>query len=77
MLSPLQALENCVCILHNLTYQFECEVPETIQPVMQVSRQSATAEAWRPGCLVMRNARPSEADDVGPLFSLQMSIGFI
>ncbi|XP_060770294.1 plakophilin-2 isoform X2 [Neoarius graeffei] len=58
-----RALENCVCILHNLTYQFECEVPETIQPVMQVSRQSAAAEAWRPGCLVMRNAQPSEADD--------------
>ncbi|XP_053541981.1 plakophilin-2 isoform X2 [Ictalurus punctatus] len=58
-----QALENCVCILHNLTYQFECEVPETFKPVLHESRQSAAAETKRPGCLVLRNAKLSDADD--------------
>ncbi|XP_053496932.1 plakophilin-2 isoform X4 [Ictalurus furcatus] len=59
-----QALENCVCILHNLTYQFECEVSETFKPALHESRQSAAAETKRPGCLVLRNAKLSDADDV-------------
>ncbi|GAA6094515.1 plakophilin-2 [Tachysurus ichikawai] len=58
-----QALENCVCILHNLTYQYECEVPETVRPLVHESRQRAVAETQRPGCLVRRNAKLSEADD--------------
>ncbi|XP_053341214.1 plakophilin-2 [Clarias gariepinus] len=57
-----QALENCVCILHNLTYQFEYEVPETVRPVLQESRQNAGAETPRPGCLAMRNPKQSETD---------------
>ncbi|MCJ8736256.1 hypothetical protein PDJAM_G00256760 [Pangasius djambal] len=55
-----QALENCVCILHNLTYQFECEVSEPIRSVVQESRRSAAAETQRAGCLVMRNAKLSD-----------------
>ncbi|KAF5901640.1 plakophilin-2-like [Clarias magur] len=58
-----QALENCVCILHNLTYQFEYEVPETFRPILQESRQNAGVEARRPGCLAMRNAKQSETDN--------------
>ncbi|KAI5100229.1 plakophilin-2 [Silurus meridionalis] len=58
-----QALENCVCILHNLTYQFECEVSEASRPVVQESRQSAATETQRPGCLVIRNAKLTEADN--------------
>ncbi|KAF4080966.1 hypothetical protein AMELA_G00155510 [Ameiurus melas] len=59
-----QALENCMCILHNLTYQFECEVPETFKPVLHESRQSAAVETTGPGCLVLKNAKLSEADDL-------------
>ncbi|KAK3526373.1 hypothetical protein QTP70_025410 [Hemibagrus guttatus] len=58
-----QALENCVCILHNLTYQYECEVPEIVRPLVQESRQRAAAETQRPGCLVRRNPKLSEVDD--------------
>ncbi|XP_062849923.1 plakophilin-2 [Trichomycterus rosablanca] len=57
-----KALENCVCILHNLTYQFESELPPTSRPLLQESRQSAAVETQRPGCLIIRGNKLSETD---------------
>ncbi|KAL7857787.1 hypothetical protein AOLI_G00178890 [Acnodon oligacanthus] len=57
-----KALENCVCILHNLTYQFESELPEALRPVLQESRQSLALETHTPGCFSIRSAKIAETD---------------
>lgn len=62
-----QALENCVCILHNLTYQFETEIPENLKPRLQESRQNAAVETQRPGCLIMRNSKLAQMEDTSEL----------
>ncbi|KAL6473676.1 hypothetical protein MHYP_G00172370 [Metynnis hypsauchen] len=58
-----KALENCVCILHNLTYQFESELPEALRPVLQESRQSLTLETHTPGCFSIRSVKIAETDN--------------
>ncbi|XP_072528585.1 plakophilin-2 [Salminus brasiliensis] len=58
-----KALENCVCILHNLTYQFELELPETLRPVLQESRQSLALETHTPGCFSVKSSKIAETDN--------------
>lgn len=59
-----KALENCVCILHNLTYQFELELPETLRPVVQESRQSLAVETHTPGCFSVKSSKIQEEDNL-------------
>ncbi|XP_066524604.1 plakophilin-2 isoform X2 [Hoplias malabaricus] len=58
-----KALENCVCILHNLTYRFESELPEALRPVLQESGQSLPLEPHTPGCFSIKSTKIAETDN--------------
>ncbi|XP_076862933.1 plakophilin-2 [Brachyhypopomus gauderio] len=56
-----KALENCVCILHNLTYQYESEVPETPIPVLREPQQNLAVEPQPHGCFSVKSPKITEA----------------
>uniref|UniRef100_A0A672MW03 Plakophilin-2-like n=1 Tax=Sinocyclocheilus grahami TaxID=75366 RepID=A0A672MW03_SINGR len=66
-----KATENCVCILHNLSYRFDCELPRVDSPVVQQPKQNHNAETSNPGCFILNSAKNteevSEADADYPL----------
>ncbi|XP_043093868.1 LOW QUALITY PROTEIN: plakophilin-2 [Puntigrus tetrazona] len=60
-----KATENCVCILHNLTYRFDCEMPRVDSPVVQQPKQNHNTEASNPGCFVLNSPKNSEEEAYG------------
>ncbi|XP_056311706.1 plakophilin-2 [Danio aesculapii] len=56
-----KATENCVCILHNLSYRFDCEVPRVDSPVAQKPKQTHT-ETSNPGCFIIKTPKSSAED---------------
>ncbi|XP_067283207.1 plakophilin-2 [Pseudorasbora parva] len=57
-----KATENCVCILHNLSYRFDCEVPRVDSPVIEQPKQNHNAETSNPGCFILNSPKISEED---------------
>ncbi|XP_051547435.1 plakophilin-2-like isoform X1 [Myxocyprinus asiaticus] len=56
-----KATENCVCILHNLSYGFDTEMPRVESPVIQEPKQNHTTETT-PGCFILKSPKTSEDD---------------
>ncbi|CAI5635961.1 unnamed protein product [Oreochromis niloticus] len=52
--------ENCVCILHNLSYQIESELPKKNDQVLRESRQDLDSQPKTPGCFSYRSAKITE-----------------
>ncbi|XP_077090527.1 plakophilin-2 isoform X1 [Siphateles boraxobius] len=57
-----KATENCVCILHNLSYRFECEVARVDSPLIQQPKQNHNAETSSPGCFILNSPKNSEEE---------------
>ncbi|XP_026089659.1 plakophilin-2-like [Carassius auratus] len=55
-----KATENCVCILHNLSYRFDCELPRVDSPVVQQPKQNHKAETSNPGCFILTSPKNTE-----------------
>ncbi|XP_050964398.1 plakophilin-2 [Labeo rohita] len=66
-----KATENCVCILHNLSYRFDCELPCVDSPVEQQPKQNHNGETSNPGCFILNSPKNADetqgADEVYPL----------
>ncbi|KAJ8398889.1 hypothetical protein AAFF_G00417970 [Aldrovandia affinis] len=63
-----KSTENCVCILHNLTYQMEAELSPKYTIEMAEVRQNLVTKTKTPGCFGMRSAKVLErSDKEGPL----------
>ncbi|RXN17741.1 T-complex 11 2 [Labeo rohita] len=66
-----KATENCVCILHNLSYRFDCELPCVDSPVEQQPKQNHNGETSNPGCFILNSPKNTDetqgADEVYPL----------
>ncbi|XP_035763647.1 plakophilin-2 [Neolamprologus brichardi] len=52
--------ENCVCILHNLSYRIESELPKQNDQVLTESRQDLDSQPKTPGCFSYRSAKITE-----------------
>ncbi|KAG7455898.1 hypothetical protein MATL_G00245970 [Megalops atlanticus] len=52
-----KSTENCVCILHNLSYQMETEVPQKYFAEMSDTQQNLVTKPKTPGCFGVRSAR--------------------
>ncbi|KAM3588118.1 uncharacterized protein V6R79_021657 [Siganus canaliculatus] len=52
--------ENCVCIMHNLSYQIEAELPGTHARHLQESRQNLAPQTKAVGCFSPRSAKIAE-----------------
>ncbi|XP_029681183.1 plakophilin-2 [Takifugu rubripes] len=52
--------ENCVCILHNLSYRLEDELPETNVRVLRESRQNLANRPRAVGCFAHRGTKITE-----------------
>ncbi|XP_051974606.1 plakophilin-2-like isoform X2 [Xyrauchen texanus] len=57
-----KALENCVCILHNLSYRFDSEMPFMDSSVIQEPKHNHTTETSTPGCFILNHPKNSEED---------------
>ncbi|XP_026065303.1 LOW QUALITY PROTEIN: plakophilin-2-like [Carassius auratus] len=57
-----KATENCVCILHNLSYRFDCELPRVDSPVVQQPIQNHNAETSNPGCFILNSPKITEEE---------------
>ncbi|KAM4615642.1 plakophilin-2 [Polymixia lowei] len=55
-----KSTENCVCILHNLSYEIEAELPQRYIRDLHQSRQNLAPKAKTPGCFGYRSARIAE-----------------
>ncbi|XP_056133441.1 plakophilin-2 [Lampris incognitus] len=55
-----KATENCVCILHNLSYQIEAELPQKYFRDLYESRQSLAPKPKTPGCFGHQSAKITE-----------------
>ncbi|KAM9334481.1 plakophilin-2 [Symphorus nematophorus] len=55
-----KSTENCVCILHNLSYQIEAELPKTNARDLKESRQNLAPEPKAVGCFSYRSAKITE-----------------
>ncbi|XP_058630195.1 LOW QUALITY PROTEIN: plakophilin-2 [Onychostoma macrolepis] len=64
-----KSTENCVCILHNLSYRFDCELPRVDSPVVQQPKQNHITKTSNPGCFILNSPKNSEeeADEDYPL----------
>ncbi|KAJ8268804.1 hypothetical protein COCON_G00114110 [Conger conger] len=63
-----KSTENCVCILHNLTYQMEAELPEKYTIKITDPQESPIARPKTPGCFGMRSSKVLERlEKEGPL----------
>lgn len=58
--SALKSTENCVCILHNLSYQLEDELPSASVRVLRESRQNVAPRPSAVGCFAHRSAKITE-----------------
>uniref|UniRef100_A0A9J7ZXH0 Plakophilin 2 n=1 Tax=Cyprinus carpio carpio TaxID=630221 RepID=A0A9J7ZXH0_CYPCA len=57
-----KATENCMCILHNLSYRFDCELPRVDSPVLQQPKQNHNAETSNPGCFILNSPKNTEEE---------------
>ncbi|XP_068442920.1 plakophilin-2 [Clinocottus analis] len=55
-----KSTENCVCILHNLSYQIEAELPKKYTLDLRQSRQNLAPEQKAVGCFAYRSAKITE-----------------
>ncbi|KAM8907787.1 plakophilin-2 isoform 1-T1 [Spinachia spinachia] len=55
-----KSTENCVCILHNLSYQIEAELPKMYTLNLRESRQNLSPEQKAVGCFAHRSAKITE-----------------
>lgn len=58
--SALKSTENCVCILHNLSYQMEAELPKTNSRDLPGTRQNLAPNPQAVGCFAQRSAKITE-----------------
>lgn len=58
--SALKSTENCVCILHNLSYRLEEELPKASARVLGESRQKLANRPRAVGCFAHRGAKITE-----------------
>ncbi|NXQ18524.1 PKP2 protein, partial [Peucedramus taeniatus] len=61
-----KATENCVCILHNLSYQLEIELPESYAQSIYVQRHISNNDKT-PGCFGTRSRKVKEKQQDTPL----------
>ncbi|XP_058139025.1 plakophilin-2 isoform X2 [Dasypus novemcinctus] len=59
-----KATENCVCILHNLSYQLEAELPERYAHSIYAQTQAVPADGASVGCFGGRSRKVKECQDV-------------
>ncbi|KAL9853157.1 LOW QUALITY PROTEIN: plakophilin-2 [Geothlypis trichas] len=62
-----KATENCVCILHNLSYQLELELPESYAQSIYVQRRNISNNDKTPGCFGTRSRKVKEKQQDTPL----------
>ncbi|XP_070785224.1 plakophilin-2 [Enoplosus armatus] len=55
-----KSTENCVCILHNLSYQIEAELPKKYTRDLRESRQNLAPKPKAVGCFAYRGAKITE-----------------
>ncbi|XP_062239171.1 plakophilin-2 [Platichthys flesus] len=55
-----KSTENCVCILHNLSYQMEAELPKEFPPDLSGSRRNLAPEPKSVSCFPQRSAKITE-----------------
>uniref|UniRef100_A0A8C0V1V8 Plakophilin-2 n=1 Tax=Cyanistes caeruleus TaxID=156563 RepID=A0A8C0V1V8_CYACU len=58
-----KATENCVCILHNLSYQLEIELPESYAQSIYMQRRNISNNDKTPGCFGTRSRKVKEQQD--------------
>ncbi|NXS46919.1 PKP2 protein, partial [Balaeniceps rex] len=62
-----KATENCVCILHNLSYQLEIELPESYAQSIYMQRRNISSNDKTPGCFGTRSRKVKEKQQDTPL----------
>ncbi|XP_005527968.1 PREDICTED: plakophilin-2 [Pseudopodoces humilis] len=62
-----KATENCVCILHNLSYQLEIELPESYAQSIYMQRRNISDNDKTPGCFGTRSRKVKEKQQDTPL----------
>ncbi|XP_074000653.1 plakophilin-2 isoform X2 [Numenius arquata] len=62
-----KATENCVCILHNLSYQLEIELPESYAQSIYMQRRNISSNDKTPGCFGSRSRKVKEKQQDTPL----------
>ncbi|KAI3366778.1 hypothetical protein L3Q82_009438, partial [Scortum barcoo] len=75
--SALKSTENCVCILHNLSYQIAAELPEKYTKGLRESRQSLAPQPKAVGCFSSRSAKITELPlvvNMNPVNSFELKI---
>ncbi|KAM9327602.1 plakophilin-2 [Pholidichthys leucotaenia] len=55
-----KSTENCACILHNLSYQIESELPQNYTQILRESRQDLATQPKTLGCFSYRGAKITE-----------------
>uniref|UniRef100_A0A8B9PSH2 Plakophilin-2 n=1 Tax=Apteryx owenii TaxID=8824 RepID=A0A8B9PSH2_APTOW len=58
-----KATENCVCILHNLSYQLELELPDSYVQSIYMRRRNISTNDKTPGCFGTRSRKVKEQQD--------------
>ncbi|XP_076010116.1 plakophilin-2 isoform X2 [Genypterus blacodes] len=62
-----KSTENCVCVLHNLSYQIEAELPQRYARELRESRMNLAPTAKTVGCFSYRGAKITELERQCPL----------
>lgn len=55
-----KSTENCVCILHNLSYQMESELPNVYTRALKESKKDLAPKPKTVGCFANRGAKITE-----------------
>ncbi|XP_041113301.1 plakophilin-2-like [Polyodon spathula] len=58
-----KATENCVCILHNVSYQLESELPGRYFKDLAGTRRDASPQGKTPGCFTTQSRNIKQKDD--------------
>ncbi|KAK6482701.1 plakophilin-2-like [Huso huso] len=58
-----KATENCVCILHNVSYQLESELPGRYCKDLAGSRRDVSPQGKTPGCFATQSRKIKQKDD--------------
>lgn len=69
-----KATENCVCILHNLSYRFDCGMSNMDVPEVKESRQSLAVQNNNPGCFIINTPKNIEEVSITMLKQAKMYI---
>ncbi|RVE73050.1 hypothetical protein OJAV_G00045470 [Oryzias javanicus] len=62
------SVENCVCVLHNLTFQLETEAPSVFKRINALANQSSKTQTQNSSSSVGCFSSPSKAPEVEPCF---------